>query len=406
MPPLVFDEDAVREAIDRVVDRTFRMDFNWDWPGGVAFYGVCEAYEATGNSEYIERVKSWIDEQLEDGLPKLSVNGVSIGHALISLYQYTEDGRYLDAARKLADYLANEAPRFGDGIIQHTVNSVEYQFPEQAWVDTMMMAGLFLVRFGHLLGAEGEGAPYFRDGIRQYHGHEDVLQDETTNLYYHGWDNINRNHMSGVYWARGNAWAALTMAKALPLIHVADPAYMIIDGSLRDLLSALVRLQGEDGLWHTVLTDPTSYDGDVGFGGHRRRALVARIAVQQGGQPGHRRHPRPDRAGRLGARRLRRYGRHVRRRRVQRRVAQAGARLGPGTGARVPRRPAPFEVARVRVNAAGPHPVPRHRRGSSRQGPGLPLFVWRRGNQNAIAILPKCRPSPSLANAAIAWSNE
>ena len=267
MPPLVFDEDAVRAAIDRVVDRTFRMDFNWDWPGGVAFYGVCEAYEATGNSEYIERVKSWVDEQLEDGLPKLSVNGVSIGHALISLYQYTEDGRYLDAARKLADYLANEAPRFGDGIIQHTVNSVEYQFPEQAWVDTMMMAGLFLVRFGALLGADGEGRPYFRDGIRQYHGHEDVLQDETTNLYYHGWDNIAGNHMSGVYWARGNAWAALTMAKALPLIHVADPAYMIIDGSLRDLLSALVRLQGEDGLWHTVLTDPTSYTETSGSAG-------------------------------------------------------------------------------------------------------------------------------------------
>jgi unsaturated rhamnogalacturonyl hydrolase len=267
VPPLVFDEDIVRDAIDRVVDRTFRMDFNWDWPGGVAFYGVCEAYEATGKKDYIERVKSWVDEQLEDGLPKLSVNGVSIGHALISLYQYTDDRRYLDAARQLADYLANEAPRFGDGIIQHTVNSVEYQFPEQAWVDTMMMAGLFLVRFGHLLGAEGEGQPYFRDGLRQYHGHEDVLQDETTNLYYHGWDNIARNHMSGVFWARGNAWAALTMAKALPLIHVADPAYMIIDGSLRDLCSALVRLQGEDGLWHTVLTDPTSYTETSGSAG-------------------------------------------------------------------------------------------------------------------------------------------
>ena len=36
MPPLVFDEHEIRQAIDRVVHRTFRMDFNWDWPGGVA----------------------------------------------------------------------------------------------------------------------------------------------------------------------------------------------------------------------------------------------------------------------------------------------------------------------------------------------------------------------------------
>ena len=41
--------------------------------------------------------------------------------------------------------------------------------------------------------------------------------------------------------------------------HVTHPSYMIIDGSLRDLLSALVRLQHPSGLWHTVLTDPDSY---------------------------------------------------------------------------------------------------------------------------------------------------
>jgi hypothetical protein len=37
------------------------------------------------------------------------------------------------------------------------------------------------------------------------------------------------------------------------------PANMIIDGSLRDQLNALVRLQSPEGLWHTVLNDDTSY---------------------------------------------------------------------------------------------------------------------------------------------------
>ena len=65
--------------------------------------------------------------------------------------------------------------------------------------------------------------------------------------------------MSGVFWARGNSWAAYSMARALELIKVQHPSYMVIEGSLRDLLSALVRLQSDSGLWHTVLTDPTSY---------------------------------------------------------------------------------------------------------------------------------------------------
>jgi len=254
MPALVFDEQHIGQVIDKVVERTFRMDFSWDWPGGVAFYGVCEAYEATGKIEYLEQLKAWVDENMEDGLPKLSVNGVSIGHSLLTLYNVYGDERYIETAKEMAEYLTHDAVRFGEGIFQHTVNSETYNFPEQAWVDTMFMAGYFLLRIGALLGRED----YFEDGLRQYHGHENCLQDPVTNLYYHGWDNIAGNHMSGVFWCRGNAWAAITMARALELVPVTHPSFMIIEGSLRDQLSSLVRLQDESGLWHTITTDPQS----------------------------------------------------------------------------------------------------------------------------------------------------
>ncbi|WP_134684124.1 glycoside hydrolase family 88/105 protein [Brevibacillus migulae] len=263
MPALTYDEAEIRDAIDRIVHRTFQMDFNWDWPGGVAFFGVAEAYEATGNKAYLNLLKAWVDEKLEDGLPRLSVNGVSIGHCILSLYKATEDETYIEIATQMAQYLQHDAERFADGIFQHTVNSEVYNFPEQAWVDTMMMAGYFLLRVGSMLGRED----YFEDGLKQYHGHERFLQDPVTNLYYHGWDNIAQNHMSGIFWARGNAWAALTMAKALELVHVTHPSFMIIEGSLRDQVSALVRLQSENGLWHTVLTDPTSYEEISGSAG-------------------------------------------------------------------------------------------------------------------------------------------
>lgn len=263
MPALLYDEQEIRSVIDRVVHRTFQMDFNWDWPGGVAFYGVTEAYEATGKQEYVDLLKSWVDEQLEDGLPKLTVNAVSIGHSLLTLYKATGEERYIEFAVQMADFLKNEAERFADGIFQHTVNSEDYNFPEQAWVDTMFMAGYFLVRIGTLLNR----TDYLEDGIKQYHGHEEFLQGPSTNLYYHGWDHLAQNHMSGIYWARGNSWAAITMARALKLIHVTHPSFMIIEGSLRDQLSALVRLQSDSGLWHTVLNDPTSYTETSGSAG-------------------------------------------------------------------------------------------------------------------------------------------
>lgn len=108
MPALIFDEEQVKQVIDRVVERTFQMHYSWDWPGGVAFYGVCEAYEATGNEKYLTKLKEWVDENIEDGLPSLSVNGVSVGHCLLTLYQATGEQRYLDISIEMAEFLAKK----------------------------------------------------------------------------------------------------------------------------------------------------------------------------------------------------------------------------------------------------------------------------------------------------------
>ncbi|MCL2392939.1 MAG: glycoside hydrolase family 88 protein, partial [Oscillospiraceae bacterium] len=33
------------------------MDLIWDWPCGVAYYGISRAYEATKNDEYLQGLK-------------------------------------------------------------------------------------------------------------------------------------------------------------------------------------------------------------------------------------------------------------------------------------------------------------------------------------------------------------
>jgi unsaturated rhamnogalacturonyl hydrolase len=244
----------ITALIDRVVRRTMQIDLTWDWPCGVAFYGICQAFAVTGNQEYLDFLVGWVDEYLEVGLPPFTVNAVSMGHTMLSLYEATGDEKYLDIAGRKAEYLSKEAIRFGEGVFQHTVSS-HNDFPEQAWADTLFMAAYFLLR----MGIKFDRKEYVDDALNQYYWHEEFLQDDVCNLYYHGWNNINKDHMSGMFWARGNAWAALTMAEALKLINYLYPMYMRIDGSLRDQLSSLVRLQDDSGLWHTLLTDESSY---------------------------------------------------------------------------------------------------------------------------------------------------
>lgn len=257
MAGLVFDQQQIEEAIDRIVARTMRMDMPWDWPCGVAYYGISKAYEITKKEAYLELLKERIDEYIELGVPKSTVNTCAMGHCLITLYEACGEEKYWDLVMKKAEYLRGEARRFGDRVLQHTV-SANNDFPEQAWADTLFMAAFFLLRVGVKLKDE----EIIADALNQYYWHIQYLQNMDTGLWYHGYNNITKDHMSGFYWGRANAWAAYTMSqvgKCLPECYL-YPQYLDIVGSLNEQLSAVKLLQTENGLWRTILDDEESYE--------------------------------------------------------------------------------------------------------------------------------------------------
>ena len=254
---LEFDADIIREKINAVVERTMRMDLTWDWPCGVAYYGISEAYEATGEKKYLELLKGRIDEYIDLGIPDFTVNTCAMGHCLITLYTATGDERYLQIAEKKIDYLQHRALRFADNVLQHTV-SVNNDFPEQCWADTLFMAAFFMLRMGVLKKDE----VLINDALNQYYWHIKYLQDPATGLWYHGYSNIEKGHMSGFYWGRANAWAAYTMSKVgtiLPECYL-YPKFLDIAGSLNEQLASIKLLQTENGLWRTILDDENSYE--------------------------------------------------------------------------------------------------------------------------------------------------
>lgn len=255
---LDFDKEQILDAIDRIVERTMKMDLTWDWPCGVAYFGIGEAYEKTGNEKYLKLLQDRVDELIGLGLPRVwTVNACAMGHCLITLYQATGEQKYWDLIQSKVSYLRNDALRFGDSVLQHTV-SAKNDFPEQAWADTLFMAALFLLRVGVL----SKDQELVEDALNQWYWHINYLQDEKTGFFYHGYNNIEKSHMSGIYWGRANAWAAYTMSKVggiLPECYL-YPKYMDVAGALNEQLSALKTVQTENGLWRTVLDDEESYE--------------------------------------------------------------------------------------------------------------------------------------------------
>ena len=111
---LDYDKAVIETAIDKMAERTMNMDMTWDWPCGVAYYGMAEAYEATGNKKYLNIVKERVDELISLGLPGFTVNTCSMGHVLLTLYRETQDEIYKKIIDEKLDYLSCRALRFGD----------------------------------------------------------------------------------------------------------------------------------------------------------------------------------------------------------------------------------------------------------------------------------------------------
>ena len=273
MLKLEYDKKRVEEVIDRIVKKTMNMDLTWDWPCGVAYYGISDAYEKTGKEEYLTLLRDRIDELIDLGLPKVwTVNACAMGHCLITLYNATKDQKYYDILMSKIEYLKKEALRFGDNVLQHTV-SANNDFPEQAWADTLFMAALLMLR----VGVMNNDKELVDDALNQWYWHIKYLQNPSSGFYYHGYNNIDKSHMSAIYWGRANAWAAFTMSQVgeiLPECYL-YPKYIDVAGSLNEQLAALKTVQTENGLWRTVLDDPESYE-EVSASAGIAAAMLAR----------------------------------------------------------------------------------------------------------------------------------
>ena len=120
------------------------------------------------------------------------------------------------------------------------------------------MAAFLLLR----VGVMEKNEEMIEDALNQWYWHIKYLQNPDTGFYYHGYNNITKDHMSGIYWGRANAWAAFTMSKVGEILPEAYlyPKFLDVAGSLNEQLAALKTVQTENGLWRTVLTDEESYE--------------------------------------------------------------------------------------------------------------------------------------------------
>ena len=230
------------------------IDFErWEWPQGVGLYGLFQSYLCTRRAETLQYLVGWFARRRAEGLPSKNVNTMAPMLTLAHLYEIERSSADLALCEEWADWVFTRLPRTDEGGFQHV--TTDFPFEQQLWADTLFMTVLFLAKMGVLLRRQD----YIDESLRQFLLHIKYLHDRKTGLWFHGWNFNGRHNFAEARWARGNCWFTAGVVDYLEMVDLPAAAHNYLVGTLGAQVEALAQTQADDGMWHTLLDDPTSY---------------------------------------------------------------------------------------------------------------------------------------------------
>lgn len=225
----------------------------WEWTQGVGLFGFWKLFLATGEERYLEILKNYYERQFRIGLPSKNVNTVTPMLALSYLAEYLENQVYLNVCIEWADWIMKDFPRTREGGFQH-ITSDSYNEGE-LWDDTLFMTVLFLAHMGRIT----KNQDYMEEAQYQFLVHTKYLCDKETGLWYHGWTFLENHNFAKAFWGRGNCWITAAIPEFLEILPVHDSIRRYLTESLKRQAESLKRYQEDNGMWHTLIDDSSSY---------------------------------------------------------------------------------------------------------------------------------------------------
>jgi unsaturated rhamnogalacturonyl hydrolase len=223
--------------------------YKWTWQRAALLDAMLFQYELAEGSDqliYLHYIQEAMDGVFRRANGK-SPNAVASGAGMAFLARVTGEDRYAKAAHKVFDDY-QKVRRTDNGGITHKSHF------QELWDDTIYMIGIFLQQMYLWTGDE----KYIDELLLQIRAHREKLRDETTGLWYHGWDGDTRNRLnfcgqtgwsnnaenrSAEFWGRGNGWVVVTFANTLKILPEQHPYRAEVGEYLQEMLIALPNVQ-------------------------------------------------------------------------------------------------------------------------------------------------------------------
>ncbi len=245
---------------------------DWHYANGGTMLGILSLFEATGDGKYLQFVRQFADNLVENNnyfrwqyfnlhamrgnfhrFYRMTMLDDSGGPALplVEMASTQGDGTlYRELIDPVYRYVMDGQERLADG----TFCRPEPE-PATVWADDLFMSVPFLLRMAEIRGDE----TLYDEVARQVIQFNKYLCDSETGLYFHGWYDQRQEH-TPVRWSRANGWIVWAESEALLYMPKKHPDYQTILKIFRNHMKAIASVQDPSGMWHQVADHPETWE--------------------------------------------------------------------------------------------------------------------------------------------------
>jgi len=255
------------------VNGTITSFGRWDYPLGVTLYGLLRVGESTGKREIKEYAISHVNaccdiyEYAKYDSERYGFNTInfhltdihmldncgSFGSCMLEAYKFHDNQNFRLIADIIANFMLNKLERKEDGSF---FRKCEGEYLENTiWADDLYMSVPFLKRY-YMLTKDDR---YLDLACEQFLLYKKYLFIDEHSIMSHVYD-FKYNKATNVPWGRGNGWCVFSLAELLEILPKENKYFTSLEQMFLQLCNAYLKLQGENGMWHQVLTDDKSFE--------------------------------------------------------------------------------------------------------------------------------------------------
>lgn len=225
---------------------------NLDWTNGALYRGMFEWAEYTGDQTYFDFLME-IGRKNEWSLLKrvYHADDLCVGQMYTCMFKKYYKPEMLVTLKARMDFIIENPKTVA---LEHEKVAARDRW---SWCDALFMAPPVYVEMYNIFKDE----KYLDFLNREYKVTTDSLFNREFNLYYRDRTYKPKKEANGrdVFWGRGNGWVFGGLAIMLEAMPKDLECYKYYLQLFKDMASAVVKCQDENGSWHASMLDPDSY---------------------------------------------------------------------------------------------------------------------------------------------------